>query len=616
MLAFQRALETTSHNIANANTPGYSRQVVELSSRIGGGANNVYVGGGTQVSTIKRIYDTLLAEQVRTSTTGQARLDTLNSLASRIDVLLADADTGLGTGLQSFFNGVQDLANDPSSIPTRQALLGEAEGIASRFQSLDGRLGELDSEVNERLQLAVADINRLSSGIADVNDKIAVAGRGAQPNDLLDHRDRLVMELSQIISVDTTLQDDGTMNVFVGSGQSLVIGTEARQLGVRASGFDPTRMTVVYEGVVGPTALDSSLSGGKLGGLLDFRANMLDPARQSLGQTAIAFAARFNEQHAAGMDLRGNRGGDFFSIDPPSILYHGANMGSGTAVAAVDDIGSLSGADYILSYDGAAYSLQRADTNQNIALAGTGTAVDPFVADGISIVVGGAPAAGDEIMIRTGAGAAGSLQSLISDPQAIAMAAPTRSLFSASNIGDASISAAAVVDPDDPALLNSSDILFTSATTYSINGAGNFAYTDGSPIVINGSTVTISGQPSVGDSFTIEANFGASGDNSNGLLLADIQSVGLLDGGAISINENYGQLVANVGATTSQVQANLDAQSVLLANAEDAMLAKSGVNLDEEAANLIRYQQAYQAAAQVVSVVSSLFDSLLNATRR
>ena len=242
--------------------------------------------------------------------------------------------------------------------------------------------------------------------------------------------------------------------------------------------------------------------------------------------------------------------------------------------------------------------------------------MDPFVADGISIVVGGAPAAGDDIMIRTGAGAAASLQTLVNDPQAIAMAALTRSSFSASNIGNASVSAAAVVDPDDPALLNTSNILFTSATTYSINGAGSFAYTDGSPIVISGSSVTISGQPSVGDSFTIQANFGASGDNSNGLLLADIQSVGLLDGGTISINENYGRLVANVGATTSQVQANLDAQSVLLANAEDAMLAKSGVNLDEEAANLIRYQQAYQAAAQVVSVVSSLFDSLLNATRR
>ena len=312
----------------------------------------MYVGGGTQITNIKRIYDTLLADQVRTSSTGQARFDTLNSLASRMDVLLADADTGLSTGLQSFFNGVQDLANDPSSIPTRQALLGEAEGLASRFQSLDGRLGELDSEVNGRLQLAVADINRLASGIADVNDKIAVAGRGAQPNDLLDHRDRLVMELSRMVSVETTLQDDGTMNVFIGSGQSLVIGTDARQLGVRASEFDPTRMNVVYEGVVGPTALDSTLFGGTLGGLLDFRANMLDPARQSLGQTAIAVAARFNEQHAAGMDLRGNRGGDFFSIDPPDILYSGASTGSGTAVAAVDDVGGVTGADYILSYDG------------------------------------------------------------------------------------------------------------------------------------------------------------------------------------------------------------------------------------------------------------------------
>ena len=617
LLAFQRALQVTSHNIANANTPGYSRQVPEFSTRVGSGAGNTYVGGGTQIATIRRIYDSLLGEQLQTSTTSQARFSALDSLAGRIDSLLADADTGLNTGLQSLFNAVQDVSNDPASIPTRQALIGEATGLANRFHMLDNRLGEFETEVNGRLSLAVDDINRIASAIADVNDQISrTNGAGQPPNDLLDQRDNYVLELSGLVSVSTIIQDDGSMNVFVGSGQSLVMSGNTVQLGVRGSEFDPTRVNIVIEGSGGAVPLDTSLTGGALGGLLEFRSRMLDPAQQSLGQTAVAFAQRLNEQHASGMDLRGNLGGALFAVDPPDVLYSSNNSGSGTASASVTDLGMLTGSDYLFEYDGAAYTLTRADNGQTIPMTGSGSAADPFVAEGISIEIGGAPVAGDRLMIRTGHGAAGSVQNLISDPRAIALAAPTRSQISNANIGDASISPATVVDASDPGLLASSVIEFTSPTNYSINGAGSFSYTDGDQIVINGSLVAISGVPAVGDKFTIEANYGASGDNSNGLLMANLQSVGVLDNGTISINESYGQLVASVGGATSQIQANLDAQNVVLANTQDAVMSKSGVNLDEEAANLIRYQQAYQAVAQVIAVTSTLFETLINATGR
>ncbi len=617
MRAFQRALQVTSHNIANANTPGYSRQVAELSARVGGGQGNTYLGGGTQVSTIRRIYDGLQIDQLRSASTGFSRFDTLNNLSSRIDTLLADPDTGLNSGLQSFFNSVQDVANDPSSISTRQALIGEAEGVASRFQLLDARLGELEEEVNGRLTLAVDDINRIATSIADLNSKIALANNAATPpNDLLDARDALVLELSGQVSVATTLQDDGSMSVFIGSGQSLVTGGNARQLTVGGSEFDLTRMVVAYEGPAGSTPLDTSSTGGNLGALLEFRSQILDPARQSLGQTAVAFASSMNEQNASGMDLRGNLGGDLFSVAPPTVLYSNENTGSGTASVSVNDLGVLTGGDYVLGFDGASYSLSRDDTGEVIPLSGSGTGADPFVGDGISIVVGGAPAAGDRLLIRTGQDAAASLRSIVSDAQSIAMAAPTRAEISQGNIGNATISPANVVDQSDPNLLASSVIEFTSPTTYSINGAGSFSYTDGDAIIINGSSVTISGNPSSGDQFTIEANYGASGDNRNGLLMADVQSAGLLDGGTISINESYGRLVSSVGAMTHQIQGSLDAQGVVLSNAEAQVSATSGVNLDEEAANLIKYQQAYQAVAQVVAVVNTMFDSLIAATRR
>lgn len=617
MLAFQRALDVTSHNIANANTPGYSRQVAHFSARPGVGSGVGYIGSGTQIASIERMYDAMQTEQLRTTTTGYARFNTLNNLSSRIDILLADPDTGLNSGLQSYFGSMQDLANDPSSIPTRQAVIGEAQGLASRFQSLDGRLTELEDEVNDRLELAVADINRLASSIAQVNGKISLAnGTGNAPNDLLDQRDGLILQLSAQVAVSTNIQEDGTMSVFIGSGQSLVLGGDARQLGVGGTEFDRTRLTVTYQGSSGSTPLDTASTGGNLGGLLDFRARILDPARQSLGQTAIALAASMNEQHASGMDLRGNLGTDLFSVSPPKVLPSSNNGGTGTATASVSDLGALTGADYVLEFDGSAYSMRRNDTNALIPITGTGTVGDPLIADGMSIVVGGAPAAGDRQLLRSGHNAAGSIQSIVTDPQAIALAAPTRSSASFANIGSANISAAAVADPADPGLLDSALIEFTSPTTYSIDGVGSFAYADGAPIIVNGSSVTISGTPSVGDQFTIDANYGAAGDNANGLLLANIQSVGILDGGSISINENYGRLVSEVGATTHQLKASLDAQGVVLKNAEDAVLSTSAVNLDEEAANLIKFQQAYQAVAQVVSIASTLFDSLLNATRR
>lgn len=618
MLAFQRAIEMTGHNIANANTPGYSRQIAEFTTRIGQTFGNGYIGSGTQITTIKRAFDEFLGEQLRASTTGQARFDMLNTLAGRIDNLLADPSTGLNTGLQNFFNSVQDLANDPASIPARRAVLGEAKGIVQRFTALDGQLADIQDEVNGRIADSVASINQLAGAIADLNDDIVLAkgGTGQPPNDLLDRRDLLVRQLSEQVAVTTTMQDDGSLNIFIASGQTLVMGPESRQLGVQGSEFDATRPEVVYQGASGSARLGAGLSGGVLGGLLDFRAQILDPARQTLGETALALTLRFNEQHAAGMTLNGTMGTDFFGIDPPTVLYSGSNTGSGTATVAVGDVTALQDGDYLLEYDGAAYTLQNRKTGQAVPMTGTGTAVDPFTAAGLYITVAGAPAAGDRILIRSAGDAAGSIETAVTDPQAIAMASPLRTQSSSANLGSATVGEATVTDQNDPNLLSTSLIEFTSATTYSINGAGSFAYVSGDPIAVNGATFSISGAPAAGDRFTLEANLGASGDNRNGLLLGQVQSEGILDGGTVSISDNYGQLVAAVGGATQQIKSNLDAQNVILANAKDAQLSRSGVNLDEEAANLIRYQQAYQAAAHVVGVAKTLFESLLNATRR
>jgi flagellar hook-associated protein 1 FlgK len=612
----------TGHNITNASTPGYSRQVAEFTTRPGQSYGNGYIGGGTQITTIKRVFDEFLSEQLRTSTTGQARFSMLETLASRVDNVLADPDTGLNTGLQDFFNAVQDLSNDPASIPARRAALEQAASVAQRFRSLDGQLATMDGEVNDRIGESVAAINRLAGAIAAVNEDIVAAksATGQPPNDLLDQRDLLVRQLSEQVGVSTALQDDGSLNVFIGSGQTLVVGSDARQLGIAGGEFDATRTEIVYPlgsatATTGAT-ITSSLSGGALGGLLEFRAQILQPTRQALGETALALTMRFNEQHAAGMDLKGQLGADFFGVAPPAVFHSGNNGGSGTVSVAIGDITALDGADYILEFDGTGYTLELRETGQAVPMSGSGTAADPFVAAGLEFTVGGTPAAGDRVLIRPANAAAGSMTALVTDPQAIAMASPVRTRSAIDNIGNATIGAPEIVDASDPDLLATTVIEFTSTGTYSINGAGSFAYADGGEISVNGVTFTISGAPAAGDRYTLEPNLGGSGDNSNGLLLGEVQSVGILDGGTVSINDHYGQLVAAVGGATQQIKSNLEAQNVLLANAEDAQLSQSGVNLDEEAANLVRFQQAYQAAAHVVSVASTLFESLLNATRR
>ncbi len=618
MLAFQRGLDVTSHNIANASTPGYSRQVAEFSTLPGQGTGSGFVGSGVQVTTIRRTYDELLGLQLQNATTSRARLDMLDSLSAQIDGLLSSPDTGLSPAMQRFFDSVQDVANDPASLSARQAMLGEADGFVQRLKGIDTRLGDIETEVNGRLREAVNDINRLAQSIAEANDQIVLAeGRtGQPPNDLLDQRDLLLRELAAQVSISTVPQDDGSINVFVGSGQTLVIGAESRSLGIGSNRFDPTRLEIVYRSGSVDTPLDTGLTGGAVGGLLEFRSGLLDPARRTLGETAQALTAEFNRQHSSGMDLRGALGGDFFAMSAPTILPSSANGGAGTVATTLTDVGALTGADYILSYDGANYSLREFDSGQAVVMSGTGTALDPFVANGLSIVVGGAPAAGDEFAILPSRDAPAGIDVAVTDVQAIAMAAPTRTAEGTSNIGDATISPSVVVDPADPNLLTTSLIEFTGPNTYSINGAGAFAYVSGDPIVINGSEVTITGVPEIGDQFTIEANIGGSGDNRNGLLLSEIQTRGILDGGSVGVAENYSRLIADVGGASSQVQASLDAQDVIVQNLEATLASKSGVNLDEEAARLIQYQQAYQAVAQVVAITSTLFDTLINAVRR
>jgi len=618
LLSFQRGIETTGHNIANASTPGYSRQRVDLETREPGLIGNQYIGSGVNVANVRRIYDEFLGNELSAATTSQARLDTLAGLSGQVDNLLSDPSVGLAPAIQNFFNAVQDAAGDPASVPARQALVSQADTLASSFDFLDGRLQSLEKDINGRLRQSATDVNELASAIAELNRRIASAEAGVsgQPNDLLDQRDLLIRRLSEQVAVTTVPQGDGALNVFIGNGQTLVTGSQARQLATQPSEFDPRRLEVVYEGDAGTGALGGDLSGGAIGGMMDFRRLVLDPTRTAIGETAVALATAFNEQHAAGMDVNGRLGGEFFGVGDPAVLVSSRNSGTADVDAVVADVSGLQSTDYVMSYDGSAWSLTRADNGQAIPMTGAGTAGDPFLAGGLEITTGAGAAAGDRYLIQPAKGAAGTLTRTVADAQSVALAAPVRTATGTDNVGDAQISAGEVIDPADPDLLGGAVIEFTAADTYTIDGAGSFSYTSGDAIDINGTRVVITGAPAAGDVFRIEANAGGTGDNRNALGLAEVQTRGLLAGGTVAVSESYGRLVAEVGTVSRQAQIGLDAQTVVREDAEQALSNKSGVNLDEEAANLMRYQQAYQAAAQLIGVTNTLFETLIGAFRR
>ncbi|MEP7311676.1 MAG: flagellar hook-associated protein FlgK [Pseudomonadota bacterium] len=616
--AFQRALDTTSHNIANASTPGYSRQRVEMSTRAPETYGSGFLGSGVDVSSITRYYDQLLASQSRTASSSLSRLSAYADKAQSLSNLFADSSTGVNAALQKFLNSVQGVANSPTSTAARQVMLSEAEGLKQRLQTYNTRLNEIDSEINARLSGEAASISSSAQAIAKLNQQIVAAqnSTGQPPNDLLDERDRLISDLSQHVNVDIVGQDDGALNVFVGNGQSLVLGGVAADLVAQKDPYDPTRLNIGYQTPGSTSDVTGALSGGTLGGLLDFRREMLDPTRNQLGQIAVGLASVVNAQHHAGMDLNGNLGGDLFAVGAVAVTRNAGNTGAGTVSVTRVDAGALTTQDYVLEYSGSAWALRRTDTGAAVAMTGTGTALDPFKADGLSIVVGGATAAGDRYLVKPTATAVAGMNVLITDPARIAAASPIRSAAASANLGDATISAGEVLNAANPALRNTATLQFIDATHYSVNGAGSFTYTSGANIDINGWRVQLGGTPAAGDTFTVANNAGGVGDNRNALALAGVLGQGVLAGGTQSLNGAVTAFVGAIGVSANQAASSRDAQQIIFDDSVAAVDSVSGVNLDEEAANLLKFQQAYQAAAQLIRVTQTLFETLLDATRR
>ena len=614
--ALQRALDTTAHNIANVSTPGYSRQRVEFQTRQPSQFGSSWIGNGVDVNSVRRVYDQFLTAQSRSSGANLARLDAFATQAERVDNMLGDSTNGLSSSLQSYTDALSEVSSTPGSIPARQVLLAQGRALVQRLQTYDERLRDMSADIDTRFADEAKEINLLAQGIARLNSEITTATQntGQAPNDLLDQRDKLIDELSGKVGV-TTSNDGDSVNVFIGNGQPLVLGVNASELATVTDPFDSERTQFALITPTGTVDISRAVSGGTLGGLLDWRREMLEPARNELGRIALAITSQINAQHREGMDLTGALGGDFFGIGGVGVTNVTSNTGTGSVTATRTDIGAITAGDYFLHRTSTGYTLTRTDTGAVVPFTGTGTGADPILADGLSIVVGAGTAVGDGFIIHPTRDAIRGMNVAITDPARIAAAAPIRASATTTNSGSGSISAGEVLDATNANLLTTANIVFTSATTFTVNGGPAQAYTAGGDIDVNGWRVQISGAPATGDTFTVRSNAGATGDNRNVLALSDALRGGTLEGGTVSVASAVERLTAQVGLQTRTAQVNRDAESAVNQDDLDARDSISGVNLDEEAAAMLRYQQAYQASAQIISIANDLFNSLMNAVR-
>lgn len=523
--AAQAGLSVTGHNIANASTPGYSRQEIVQTAALGQKFGAGYFGQGTEVSQVRRNYSNFLASQLNNAQSASSSTNMYASQMSQIDNILADSSSGLSPSFQQFFASVQTLASNPGDAASRQATLSSAQTLVNRFADIGDRLESLRSGVNSQLTSYTEQVSSYAAKIAQLNTTIGKAvavDANNPPNDLMDQRDLMISELNKLVKTDVQPQDNGSYNLSIANGIPLVVGSKAYGLTTVNSSLDPSRLEIAY---VSNTTIEldsNSITGGAIGGLLQFRSGSLDSIQNQLGQIATVFASTFNAQHQAGFDSNGVAGAAFFNVPTPQTYGDANNSVGATITTNISNASALTASDYRIQYDGANYNITRLSDSTVQSFASL-----PQTVDGLDI--NGTFASGDSFLIQ-----------------------PTRNSATALSVAISDISKIAASD-----------------------------------------------------------NAGGQGNNVNALLLADLQNAGTLNNGSVSYESAFAQIVSAVGNKTNELIVTGSAHEALLTQTTAAQQSQSGVNLDEEAANLLRYQQAYQAAGKVMQIASSLFDTLL-----
>lgn len=626
--AAQASLATVSHNIANVNTPGYTRQEVVQKSTLGQYTGAGFIGNGVQVSLVRRVYDEFLTNQA-TRAQGQASYyESYDASMTQLMNTLGDAKTGVNVSVDNFFKGLADFGARIGEPASRQTALASGETMAARFRSASSALDALRNGANQQIASDVGAINQITKGIGELNQRIGVAqgtSSGNEPNDLLDQRDNLVRELNKLVGVSTSVQDGNQLNVFLSSGQPLVVGNITSTL---ASSDDPNslngaRLELVTDGR--PVVLrEDDVSGGDLGATLSFRNNELGNAQDELGKIAITLAAALNQQSQFGLDANGEAGKPMFAIGPPLAFGAKSNNAASKMDVSIADTRGMVASDYSVSLTGTDYTVTRLSDNKVTTVPAASLTGGAFTIDGLTVKP--TMVSGDSFTINTSRQAAAGLKMLITDPKGLAGAAPMALVNGSANTGSATVGRLTSTGQGTANFNNSITVKFGVNGAYELFDAG----TEGAPnvppvsvgtgtytapngkIAHNGWSFEVSTTPASGDEFTVKAGkTDPTGDNRNATALASLSSAKLLGGSTLT--QSYAVLVSDLGSRANEIQAGKAAYGVVLNQAIVEEQSAAGVNLDEEAAKLLRFQQAYAASGKVLALASSLFDTILAA---
>lgn len=630
MFANYAALQTVGNNIANANTPGYSRQEIQLADAPSQFTGSGFFGKGVLVTTVQRSYDQLLTSQANASGSTAAADSARLAKLSQLEGVFPIGSAGVGYAAGEFMNSFVDVSNNPGDASARQVVLSQAQELASRFRTAGDALSDLQAGVSQDVRAQVASVNSYATQIAKLNGEIAaLKGSGQPPNQLLDQRDQLVSKLSGLINVTTIAADDGSVGVFIGGGQNLVLGTNANTIKASPDEFDPAKVELkISEGGSTRKLSTDGLIGGSLAGLMRFQNEDLNAATNLLGQMATAVAGAVNKQQSLGLDLGqpAGAGAPIFSVGAGRVLSAAGNSGNAALSVTVSDSSQVEASDYALSFDGTNYTLTRASDQSAVA----GSPFSPAAlaagvqVDGIRVqLTGGSAGVNDRFLIEPAGVAAQNMQTVLNNTKGLAAASPFTGSVGVNNTGSASVASLTAVDPSYNGALGTT-ITFTSDTgNYSWSmtdgSTGTGVWTAGSPISLNGYELKLAGVPKSGDTVDVVPTVSVAANNGNALAFTGLASVGIVaNGGAApeSITDAYASTLANIGVRVQGGKTASALSTAIASQAESTRANQAGVNLDEEAAKLIQYQQSYQAAAKILQVAQAVFDTMLQVAAR
>jgi flagellar hook-associated protein 1 FlgK len=608
------ALQTTGNNIANVNTPGYSRETTSFTPQIQTSLGGMYIGSGVSVSAVSRVYSDFLGQQSNLAQSAASQADTTAQLTGQINSLFSNTSTGLGNSIDNFFTQLQALSAAPGNAATRQTALSAAQQMAGQFNNYAGQLQTMSQSAQQQIGEQIGTVNTTVAQIASLNDQISLATAGGQsPNSLLDQRNQAILTLNQSIGITTSTQG-GNINLYLANGQPLLVGDKTYQM---AMGTDPTNPQNIVVGTSSAGAIapldPSSSNGGAIGALLQFNNQTIPNVQNQIGLLAVTLSSQMNALQAAGTDQNGATGSKFFST--PAISTSAASTNADAAsvslAASYSDVTQLQASNYQLSVGAGSYTLTRLSDGKQTTFSAL-----PATVDGMTLNFSSAPAAGDLFNISPVQYGAAGISVALSQGAQIAAANPLQARAGAANAGSLAVGnlgLQALPNNPNPKLLQSATLNFSSPTQFTVTSGGatsaSMAYTAGQPINYNGWSLTLTGTPAAGDTVSVAATGSGSGDNRNAVLMTQLQGQAIAAGS--TLDQAYSGVVASVGATAATAQTEQTAQDAILQSATTAQSAVSGVNLNEEAANLLQYQQQFQAAAQMITTANAIFNSLL-----